>query len=582
MRFDCIFGDSVENVRRPIMLRRLYAVILGGWVACLTVGASASDSVEGRGSVPVDIVICLDTSGSMSDLIDSARGRIWNLVTELAKAKPTPRLRVGLLSYGTPETSTAEQGWVVRQIDLTDDLDALYAKLMALTTNGGDEFVGWVLSDAVETMSWSSDERALRLIYVAGNESADQGADQRNFRYVAEKARGLNIIINPIYAGGREQGILELWDQVAQHAGGDYVSIDVKEGTRQIATPYDIELLILNQELNATYIPYGSKGAEGIANQIAQDTNAGNLGAQSCGSRVAAKGCSLYNNAAWDLVDAVRGEGFSLTELKPEELPESLRSLTPEERKSYVEGMRAVRTAVQARIQETNTKRELLIRAERIQDGSRELSLDDAMIQSLRTQAEAAKFTFPPRPTATPVEVVSSKSGSSAPLPQPFQANLDALIASLPTVKYRVGSYETRHQEFATPLVEHTGQAVSYAVEQETFASKPPAEERLIVRLLHHAKELQTIQEVQLNDSPFVYTKNGAAAPTATVRYRLGGLEFPDQARAEMALKRIGEEISKLEGTPQESSPIATAQFLRQKIRVIAETSAQVFRQTGC
>ena len=369
--------------------KRWYAVILGGCVACLTLGAAPSDSPEGKGSMPIDLVICLDTSGSMTDLIDSARGRIWDVVTALAKAEPTPQLRVGLLSYGTPSVSTAEEGWVVRRTDLTDDLDSLYAKMMALTTSGGDEFVGWVLSDAVETMDWSSDEQALRIIYVAGNESADQGSDQRNFRYVAEKARGLNIIINPIYAGAREQGIRELWDQVAQHGGGEYASIDVKKGTRQIATPYDIGLLILNEELNATYLPYGIKGAEGVANQIAQDTNAGNLGALSCSSRIAAKGCSLYTNAAWDLVDAVRGEGFSLTELKPEELPESLRGMTLEERKAYVEGMRAVRTAVQARIQETNTKRQAFIRAERMRDGSRELSLDDAMIQSLRTQAQA-------------------------------------------------------------------------------------------------------------------------------------------------------------------------------------------------
>ena len=208
-----------------------------------------------------------------------------------------------------------------------------------------------------------------------------------------------------------------------------------------------------------------------------------------------------------------------------------------------------------------------------------------AEVQSLRAQAQTVGFTFPQQPISTPVEVVSLTSGNSAPLPEPFQANLDALIASLPTVKYRVGTYETRHLEFAVPLVKHTGQAMSYAVAQESFASKSPAEERLVTRLEHHVKELQTIQEVKLNDSPFVYTKvlrKSVAAPNETVRYRVGGLEFPDQARAKRALQRIGEEISNLEGTPQDGSPIATAEFLRQKIRVIAETSAQIFLQTGC
>ena len=37
---------------------------------------------------PVDLVIALDTSGSMTQLIDSARAKLWEVVNELALAKP--------------------------------------------------------------------------------------------------------------------------------------------------------------------------------------------------------------------------------------------------------------------------------------------------------------------------------------------------------------------------------------------------------------------------------------------------------------------------------------------------------------
>ena len=57
---------------------------------------------------PVDLVICLDTSGSMTALIDSARAKLWEVINELAQADPTPRLRVGLLTYGSPKLSTAD------------------------------------------------------------------------------------------------------------------------------------------------------------------------------------------------------------------------------------------------------------------------------------------------------------------------------------------------------------------------------------------------------------------------------------------------------------------------------------------
>ena len=163
---------------------------------------------------PVDLVVCLDTSGSMTQLIDSARAKLWDVVNELALAKPTPLLRVGLLTYGSPKLSTAERGWVVRQTDLTSDLDAVYAKMMAMTTDGGDEYVGWVLNDAVNTMNWSTDPNALKLVFVAGNESADQASHRYNFRHVAELARSRGLVINAFYAGDHSRGVAEAWDQV--------------------------------------------------------------------------------------------------------------------------------------------------------------------------------------------------------------------------------------------------------------------------------------------------------------------------------------------------------------------------------
>ena len=138
---------------------------------------------------PVDLVIVLDTSGSMEDLLDSARARVWDIVNELGRMTPTPELRVGLVSFGSDDNSSADAGFVVVQSDLTQDLDALYGKLMALETNGGQEMVGWALQAAVDRMSWSPDAKGLRLIFIAGNESAEQGMDRVDFRAVAEAAR---------------------------------------------------------------------------------------------------------------------------------------------------------------------------------------------------------------------------------------------------------------------------------------------------------------------------------------------------------------------------------------------------------
>src|SRR5687767_7818107 len=48
----------------------------------------------------IDLVLCLDVSGSMNGLIDSAKHKLWDVVNDLAKIQPAPNLRVALYSYG--------------------------------------------------------------------------------------------------------------------------------------------------------------------------------------------------------------------------------------------------------------------------------------------------------------------------------------------------------------------------------------------------------------------------------------------------------------------------------------------------
>lgn len=334
---------------------------------------------------PVDLVICLDTSGSMTGLIDSARAKLWDVVSELVSIEPNARLRVGLLTYGSPHISTRAQGWVVRQSDLSSDLDSVYARMMSMRTNGGDEFVGWVLSDAVHTLSWSNDPRALRLIYVAGNESADQCSTSFNFRYVAREARRKGILINAIYAGPNANGISEGWDQVAAHGGGDYFAIDQDAGTCQIATPHDKVLIELNAKLNATYVPYGAAGRAGKANQVAQDANAQGYGQHSIASRAQAKASGVYRNDKWDLVDAAEAPGFDLDEVEEAALPVEMQGMTKEQRRDYIVQKRTIRKQVKRQITEITKKRESILRKDRAE--RKKKGLDDALRKSVRAHA---------------------------------------------------------------------------------------------------------------------------------------------------------------------------------------------------
>ena len=145
----------------------------------------------------IDLVLCLDVSGSMNGLIDSAKIRLWDIVNELARMKPTPNLRVALYSYGAT-AYPADKGWVRKEVDLTEDLDDVYKMLNALRTGGGDEYVARVTKTALDEQKWSTDKNALKLIFVAGNEPVDQDK-QVTLEDVAGNAKRAGVIVNTIY-----------------------------------------------------------------------------------------------------------------------------------------------------------------------------------------------------------------------------------------------------------------------------------------------------------------------------------------------------------------------------------------------
>ena len=331
----------------------------------------------------VDIVIALDTSGSMEGLLDSARARLWDIVNAAAEKEPNARVRVGLVTFGSPGVAGPDQGFVKVRSDLTTDLDSLYGQVMALRTDGGEEFVGWTLDTAVSDLSWSRSSNAAKIIFVAGNESADQARESHDFRTVAANAREQGIVINALFAGNAEQGIRERWGKVAEAGGGFYSAIDQQAGTYQVATPHDRELEKLNLALNETYVGYGSRGSSGKANQVAQDANAGRMGIGSIASRVSAKGSAAYDNASWDLVDGVEAGAVDVTAAPAEALPEPLRDLEAEERQQYVKDLADKRAEIQAEIDEVSKKRSTYLRKNKKKT---EGGLDDAMLEALDEQ----------------------------------------------------------------------------------------------------------------------------------------------------------------------------------------------------
>ncbi len=340
---------------------------------------------------PVDLAICLDTSGSMNGLIDSARQKIWSIVNDLALARPTPRLRVALLTFGN-DGHRAEAGWVNVDCPFTEDLDLVSQRLFALTTNGGTEYVGRVVRVAVDQLDWSSGSGALKILVVAGNESADQDPEVP-FRDASRLAISRDVVVNSIYCGNGADNLAPAWREVATLADGRFASID-QNGTVAVPSPFDADIAKLGTDLNGTYLANGKAGLEGCSNQTVQDQNAASLNTAAAAGRAASKASALYR-CSWDLVDACRDEAFDLATVKEEDLPEEMRKMTLGERKAHVEKKRLEREAIQMKIADLAAKRNAFV-AEEMKKSANEgdRAFDLAVRSAIRAQAEAKGFRF--------------------------------------------------------------------------------------------------------------------------------------------------------------------------------------------
>lgn len=341
----------------------------------------------------IQIALLLDTSNSMDGLIEQAKQHLWSVVNQFAitrKDGVTPRLEVALFEYGNSGLP-AEAGHIRLVQPLTADLDAVSEALASLRTNGGNEFCGQVISEAVRQLSWGADPKAYRAIFIAGNEPFTQGSV--NYESACRNAISRGIIVNTIHCGDRQTGVATMWEHGAQLADGTYLHIDQNQRLVHIPAPQDDEIARLNTELNATYVWYGAAGAAARERQEAQDRYAATAAPAVAAERTAAKSSSLYSLSEADLVDAMRQEPEAIANLPADQLPENMREMTVEERKAYVEEQAARRAEIQKQIATLSAERERHVAAERAKlAASGEDTLGDAMLKAVRRQVAAKGY----------------------------------------------------------------------------------------------------------------------------------------------------------------------------------------------
>ncbi|MCZ2442241.1 MAG: VWA domain-containing protein [Flavobacteriales bacterium] len=341
----------------------------------------------------IQLAILLDTSSSMDGLIEQTKSQLWRIVNELATARYKhiqPVLEIALYEYGNDGLS-AKDDYIRQVLAFTTDLDKVSEMLFGLKTNGGLEYCGSAIQHATTKLDWSPNNDDLKVIYIAGNESFSQG--KIAYANACKDAISKGIVVNTIYCGYANDGIQLFWKQAADLAEGHYMNIDQNQSTVYIETPFDDELVQLNQALNNTYLAYGGEGKLKKENQVQQDKNAGGYGSANLAERTVSKSSAAYNSASWDLIDASVNESFNLEKMKDEDLPDALKGLSLAEKEKVIADMKKKREEVIQQIADLNKKRTEYINNKRKEMGTSS-TLDMAMSKSIHSLAAKKNFTF--------------------------------------------------------------------------------------------------------------------------------------------------------------------------------------------
>ncbi len=341
----------------------------------------------------IQLALLLDTSNSMDGLIDQAKSQLWKIVNELATAKKEGHavdLYVALYEYGK-DAIPSQEGHLRNIVPFTQDLDKISDELFKLKTNGGEEFCGKVILNAVNNLQWNKSNDELKIIFIAGNEPFTQG--DVDYKKACKKAIKNGIVVNTIFCGSYDEGIQTMWKDGADLADGKYMNIDHNAAIVHIDAPQDDEIVKLGQQLNKTYIAFGIGGREKKSLQAEQDANSMSLSPEVMVQRSVTKSGSQYKNSSWDLVDAKKDGTIKVEELKDEELPDEMKKMTIQERKTYLDKMEKERDQIQKKINKLNDERSKYV-ALKMLENKNDNTLDAVMIKTIREQAKQKNYKF--------------------------------------------------------------------------------------------------------------------------------------------------------------------------------------------
>ncbi len=298
----------------------------------------------------IQLVFCLDVTASMQGLIATAKQKIWSIASSLLQTNPKPELQIGMVFY-----RDRGDDFITRRIDFTSDIDSVYIKLMeVLAQGGGDapESVNEALYNAVNDFQWYDDTSVYKAVFLVGDCPPHMDyADDVKYPVSCGLAVKKGIYINTLKMGNCA-GAESAWRETARITGGDYIPVDQDANGYVIASPYDDEIALLQNQVDNTVVYYGNTTL--INTKEYSKVHANKIYHKGKSSESASRAEYKYSKGIHadsyfqnDLVKDVATGAVKADSIQVRFLPDNMKTMTPAERKEYLAKMKVQRDSAQ-------------------------------------------------------------------------------------------------------------------------------------------------------------------------------------------------------------------------------------------
>ena len=285
----------------------------------------------------VQVVLCLDASGSMDELFVEVADSLNMLVNTMTRCRldgKKARVNLGIVVYGQAMDNGAPRVLT----PFTTDVKSMRSKLKEIQCDGAVEPCGEVIDFALNNFEWNMRDRQdiLKVIFIAGNEDFKQGT--LDYRTAMHKAKRRNVIVNTIYCypGGEEEAAMtpegKEWADAATLSDGMGLVITM-DGSTPAGSPDDAKLLAAAKALwDIPVMAMGGPDAQARCMKEYSQRPAIPKKQSDVNDWLADNSDLLIHSYDWDLVELCRRyeDEFSLDMIGgPGNLPKELRGVGP-------------------------------------------------------------------------------------------------------------------------------------------------------------------------------------------------------------------------------------------------------------